>query len=72
MVEQEKTVPESQASLRQQLDEACANVRRQIAVQQASSFNLVGPSGDALAIRELKAELAQLEEALSSPGPENT
>ena len=62
-------------ALREQLTEAITNVRRQIDVQRRSYGALdvvvVGPTGGEEAIRELEAELAQLEEALAELGPED-
>jgi len=59
---------ESKAELRRELEDAIANVRRQIDFQVRAGrdpFAGVGPSGDALVFKELQDELAQLEEALA-------
>ncbi len=59
---------ESNADLRRQLQDAIANVRQQIDVQERTpSYGAAfGPSSKAEAIEELQVELAQLEEALRS------
>jgi hypothetical protein len=59
---------ESRAKLREELEEAIAKVREQISVQSGSSDPFAGaavPSGDALAVKALEDELAELEEALA-------
>ena len=60
---------ESRAELRQELQDAIQQVRRQIGVQAGSIDRLKGtmfPSGDTLALKALEDELAQLEEALAN------
>jgi hypothetical protein len=61
-------------ALREQLAEAITNVRRQIDVQQRSygalDVAIVGPTGREEVMRELEAELVQLEQALADLGPE--
>ena len=59
---------ESNAELRRQLQDAIANVRQQIDVQERTpSYGAAfGPSSKAEAIEELQVELAQLEDALRS------
>jgi hypothetical protein len=66
-----KSKPEK--PLREQLVEACENVRHQIDVQANTPTYKAGPgiSGGTLAIRELQSELAQLEEALANLGPDD-
>jgi hypothetical protein len=59
---------EPRAELRKQLEDAIAQVRRQIGVQASSIDRLTGaiyPSGDTLALKALEDELAQLETALA-------
>jgi hypothetical protein len=59
---------ESRRQLREELKIAIVNVRRQINVQQSTTGYGAGPytvKGRDLALTELKAELAQLEEALA-------
>lgn len=58
----------SRRQLREELKIAIANVRRRINVQQSTRGYGAGPytaKGRDLALTELKAELAQLEEALA-------
>lgn len=60
---------ESRAELRKELEEAIAQVRRQIGEQASSIDRLSGtlyPSGDTLAVMALEDELAQLEHALAN------
>jgi len=59
--------------LREQLTEAIAKVRQQIDVQ-SSSTNVKAAGIDhrrEIAVAELEAELAQLEEALANMGPDD-
>lgn len=69
---------ESEKPLRQQLVEACENVRRQIEIQQQTVPDPDGfrggfaITGEEIAIRELEAELAQLEEALAALDSDNS
>ncbi len=59
---------ESRSQLRAELLNAIADVRRQINRQQTASsgvFNGSGQSGVSVALRELRSELAQLEEVLA-------
>jgi hypothetical protein len=63
-----KAAMESRADLRKELEDAIADVRRQISVQTVRVDVLPGgpgPTGSALAIRALEDELARLEEALA-------
>ena len=55
--------------LRAELEAACANVRRQIELQQRSQRTIYGNRGDAIARRALQDELDQLEDALTDLGP---
>jgi hypothetical protein len=59
--------------LREQLTEACENVRRQIEVQSGAQHYLGAgmPNGGAVALAELQDELDRLEEALANLGPDN-
>ena len=64
---------ESEKPFRRQLVEACDNVRRQIEVMEtAPSYDAIGSgnptSGRQTALRDLRAELEQLEEALANLG----
>ena len=55
----------SQEPLREELEEAIAQVRHQIEVQQASTHYIGDGRITAEAIADLKAELVQLEDALA-------
>jgi hypothetical protein len=64
----------SEKPLRQQLVEACDSVRRQIDAQETTpQYQAAGSndpsSGKQTALRELRAELEQLEGALEKLGP---
>jgi hypothetical protein len=58
--------------LRQELEDAIANVRRQIEIQETSSGAIVpgmGPREGETALADLRVELAELEGALADLGP---
>ena len=55
-----------QEPLREELEEAIVKVRHQIEVQQMSAHYVGSGRITALAIRDLRVELAQLEDALAN------
>jgi hypothetical protein len=55
-----------QEPLREELEEAIVKVRHQIEVQQMSDHYVGSGRITALAIRDLRVELAQLEDALAN------
>jgi hypothetical protein len=60
---------QSQEPLREELEAAIVKVRHQIEVQQISDHYVGSGSITAEAIGELRAELAQLEDALTNLAP---
>jgi hypothetical protein len=63
------TVDSEDDQLRAELEAACANVRRQIDLQQRSQRSFFGGPGDQIARQALEDELDQLEECLANLGP---
>jgi hypothetical protein len=63
--------PESDEQLREELEEACENVRRQIDLMQRSKYSKAGETGGDAVIARLRSTLAGLEEALADLGPDD-